>query len=1227
MAVGIQLRRGTASAWTAANPVLRDGEIGVESDTNKLKVGNGASAWSALSYVTGSGGGVTDHGSLTGLSDDDHPQYFNQARGDARYALLAHSHAITTLTDVQVSSPAVGHVLKWDGAKWINALDVSGGGGGTLADGDYGDITVSAAGSVMSLDDGTVSASKLGSGITVYAKSLLDDVDAASARATLGLGTAATNATGDFEAAGAVSTHAALTSGAHGISAFGATLVAAANAAAAKALLSIDDAFLLARANHTGTQLASTISDFGEAVDDRIATTLVAGANVTLVYDDIANTLTIASTGGGGGGSIGDGDYGDIIVGASSTTMTIDNNVVTLAKMADMATASLLGRLTAGTGDPEVLSASQARTLLSLVPGTDVQAFDADLAALASVSSAADTIAYYTGVGTAASTPLTAAARALLDDTTAAAMRTTLGLAIGTDVQAQDAELSAIAGLVSAADRLPYFTGSGAAALAVFTAQGRALVDDVDAAAQRTTLGLGTAAVLSDPGGGLVGVTASQTLTNKTLTAPTIATIVNGGGTLTLPSSTDTLVGRNTPDTLTNKTYSAPVFSGLVTTAGASVLSVNAMGGGTAIDTSRVLNTKTTAADVTLTFSGAPSNANTVFGLHISNTDSAPHVITIPTSYSLSRQGNITTFTMPANSEYTLTWRYDGTNYRLYGEPPTYADIAEQAIASAATVDLGASASTNVQITGTTTITSFGTASAGTYRQGRFTGALTLTYNATSMILPSASNIPTAADDRFGAYSLGGGNWLVLWYTKANGQAVVAGAGVADGDKGDITVTGTGATWTIDNGVVSLAKMANISATQRVIGRNTAGAGVPEEVTLSQLLDWVGSPAQGDILYRNATTWVRLGAGTSGQFLQTQGAGANPQWSTPAGAGDASTNTATSVDSEIALFSGTTGKLLKRAAVTGMLKATSGVLASATQGSDYYAPGGSDVAVADGGTGLSSGTSGGVLAFTAAGTLASSAALASNGLVLGGGAGATPKTAAGLNTDGANQLRVGQTGTAAGSVRYENATSGTITVAPTTGALGTVTHTLPAVSGTYAMLGNKLSDFAATTSAELAGVISDETGTGALVFGTAPTVTGAISRHNALPGANNTYEGETIIGRNAGATIAQWEAVYLDASGTWQLADANGTGTYPCRGLAVAAYVNTNPAEVIYNGVVRNDTWAWTVGGDIYLSTTAGALTQTAPSASGDKVQRIGWALTADSIIVTIGQGEYLTRT
>lgn len=63
----------------------------------------------------------------------------------------------------------------------------------------------------------------------------------------------------------------------------------------------------------------------------------------------------------------------------------------------------------------------------------------------------------------------------------------------------------------------------------------------------------------------------------------------------------------------------------------------------------------------------------------------------------------------------------------------------------------------------------------------------------------------------------------------------------------------------------------HFSQTQVVAGRNTAGAGVREEVTLSQLLDWAGSAARGDILRREASDWNNLALGNRAKVLGTDG--------------------------------------------------------------------------------------------------------------------------------------------------------------------------------------------------------------------------------------------------------------------------------------------------------------------------------------------------------------------
>lgn len=59
MAVRIQVRRDSAADWTANNPTLAQGEVGHESDTNNVKIGDGVTAWTSLAYFGGTGGGHT----------------------------------------------------------------------------------------------------------------------------------------------------------------------------------------------------------------------------------------------------------------------------------------------------------------------------------------------------------------------------------------------------------------------------------------------------------------------------------------------------------------------------------------------------------------------------------------------------------------------------------------------------------------------------------------------------------------------------------------------------------------------------------------------------------------------------------------------------------------------------------------------------------------------------------------------------------------------------------------------------------------------------------------------------------------------------------------------------------------------------------------------------------------------------------------------------------------
>lgn len=296
-------------------------------------------------------------------------------------------------------------------------------------------------------------------------------------------------------------------------------------------------------------------------------------------------------------GTLSDGDKGDVTVSASGATFTVDNDVVTYAKMQNVSAASkLLGRGDSGSGDVQEITLGSGLTMtgttLSSSGGGGGAPTDADYlvktangslsaervvgdsttvtanwgtagavsferAALSgdvtasansnttAIASNAVTFAKFqtistdkllgrstAGTGNVEEITCTTAGRAILDDADASAQRTTLGLAIGTNVQAYDPGLASIAGLTTVADRTIYTTASDTYAVTTLTSFGRSLIDDADASAGRSTLGLGTIATQAASSVSITGGTLSAVkITDYTepKTAPTISS-----GTLTL---------------------------------------------------------------------------------------------------------------------------------------------------------------------------------------------------------------------------------------------------------------------------------------------------------------------------------------------------------------------------------------------------------------------------------------------------------------------------------------------------------------------------------------------------------------------------------------------------------------------------------------------------------------------------------------------------------------------
>lgn len=156
---------------------------------------------------------------------------------------------------------------------------------------------------------------------------------------------------------------------------------------------------------------------------------------------------------------------------------------------------------------------------------------------------------------------------------------------------------------------------------------------------------------------------------------------------------------------------------------------------------------------------------------------------------------------------------------------------------------------------------------------------------------------------------------------------------------GDVTNTGGAVATTISANAITNAKLATM-ASDTIKANITGGSAVPTDATLTAILDTI-SGTEGVILYRGASAWTALSPGTSGQYLQTQGASAIPQWNSVTGTGGTVTSIATN--------NGVTGGTITGSGTIGLAAITAGTVLANTTGSGAVPVGNTISAILDNG--------------------------------------------------------------------------------------------------------------------------------------------------------------------------------------------------------------------------------------------------------------------------------------
>jgi hypothetical protein len=825
------------------------------------------------------------------------------------------------LTQVLVRDPVSGEIKIRSGSSFG-----SGSCGGTLSDGDKGDITVSGCGTIWSIDPSSVTMAMIAATGTPDGTTYLrgDGTWATVSGSGTVTSVAITMPTG-FSVAGSPITSAgtlAITMAAGYIiptttqetnwnAAYNKYIVSGAmnySTATAMRLTRQDatttDITIVSGAPVTGNILfyngsalaySSIINRQGnmwqmpEIAAGAVTGTPTAGSGWLYVKDDGkiyfrndgATEYDLTDSGSSG---VSDGDKGDITVSASGATWSIDPNAVTLAKMQQIATASFLGRVTAGTGDVEVLTGTQATTLLNT--------FTSSLKGLAP-SSGGGTTNYLRADGTWAAPPG--------------------GFSVTNE--ANNRIITSVSAGVGNAEALLTFDGTTFTAESLFTlgTTGNTFYSTVGQMALgffgNVSLAFGDENVVFDIGGsGGFGVTiASATKFG-----------IQNDGSIFMPS----LAGVGTRMVVADvsgvlSTQAIP--GGGVSDGDKGDITVSSSGAVWTIDAAAVSYAKIQNVAANSFLANATGSAATVQEIATSRIPLFSSAITGTPSATTYLRGDGTWATPSGSSARFGVSGEDATatqarNFQLNG----YSFNLENLASTGQTFRLRNRSTTgNGDITvGTTSVEMKSVDRPDEYNDARVTTRInslipyvdlwaqdTLNSDYHRVLISDVAMEMTAASTFIWTITTlpSATTGFILYYDTTSKQitygAVPAGGSLTDGDKGDITVASSGAAWSIDAGAVTYAKIQNVSTNNRLLGRATGGAGSVEEITLGTGLSYSGTTLNavgfanpmttlGDVIYGGASgTPTRLAGNTTTtkNFLTSTGAAGNataPAWGT-----------------------------------------------------------------------------------------------------------------------------------------------------------------------------------------------------------------------------------------------------------------------------------------------------------------------------------------------------------